>query len=71
MDGCINVYVVYMHWCIIYKCEIQTCTYGGGEWHQIFLLTKLEKKKQFYFSQHVFLSWHVMKKYNPWPEKKG
>jgi hypothetical protein len=34
----------YMHWCIMYKCNIQMFTYGGGEWCQNFLFTKLEGK---------------------------
>ncbi len=28
----------------MYKCNIQTCTYGGGKWHQKHLVTKLENR---------------------------
>ncbi len=42
----------------MYKCSIQTCTYGGGEWCQKSLLTKPRKKieKQvFFFMACIFV----------------
>jgi hypothetical protein len=61
-----------IHWCIMCKCCIQTCTYGVGEWCQNVLLTKPEiinsKKNQGMYFCHG-MSW---KKYNPWLiQKRG
>jgi len=35
---------VYIHWYIIYKCNIHTCKYGDGKWCQQFLLSKPRNK---------------------------
>jgi hypothetical protein len=38
-----NAIMCIIHWCMVYKCNIQTCRYGGGEWCQNFLSTKPKK----------------------------
>ncbi len=53
-------YNAYLHWCIMYKCSIQRFTYGGREWCQNFLFTKLKGKiinYGMYFCHIVFNLW--------------
>jgi hypothetical protein len=63
MNVCINVYNVYIHWCIMYKCNIQTCTYGGSEWCQNILL---KNTRYIYIYIQGFFSITCHEKYNAW-----
>ncbi len=60
MDAWINIYNMYIQWCIMYKCSIQTYTYGGVNGNKRFCWKIWKNKNK--NSHYVFLTWHVVKK---------
>jgi hypothetical protein len=71
VNVCVNVCYVYIHWCILYKYDVQNM-YDGSEYLQniLFLKIKLYIYIYIYISQHVFLSWHAMKNLQSMTQKK-